>query len=40
MYGDDSSDLDINDILDPIIEEFSIKADVNLRSNFGVDAPV
>lgn len=40
MYGDDSSDLDINDILDPIIEEFSIKIDVNLKSSFSADAPM
>ena len=33
MYGDDSSDLDISDILDPIIEEFSIKMDVNLNTD-------
>ena len=33
MYGDDSSDLDVSDILDPIIEEFSIKMDVNLKTD-------
>lgn len=37
MYGDDSSEMDINDILDPIIEEFSIKLDVNLKN---MDPPV
>ena len=31
MYGDDSSELDIDDILNPIIEEFSIKADITLK---------
>lgn len=30
MYGDDSDD-DDQDILEPIIEEFSIKEDVNLQ---------
>ena len=31
MYGDDSSELDIDDILNPIIEEFSIKADITFK---------
>lgn len=35
MYGDD--DLDEQDILEPIIEEFSIKEDVNLHK---IPAPV
>ena len=32
MYGDDSDDPDMEDILGPIIEEFSIKDDVNIKS--------
>ena len=33
MYGDDSDEeLEVEDILGPIIEEFSIKADVNLNN--------
>lgn len=31
MYGDDSSEPDMEDILGPIIEEFSIKDDVNIK---------
>ena len=31
MYGDDSDDPDMEDILGPIIEEFSIKDDVNIK---------
>lgn len=31
MYGDDSDDPDMEDILGPIIEEFSIKEDVNIK---------
>lgn len=38
MYGDDSEELDQEDILGPIIDEFSIKEDVNLK-NFNPMAP-
>jgi len=36
MYGDDSDDNDSDDILGPIIDEFSIKEDVNVQ-NFMVE---
>ena len=39
MYGDDSDDPDMEDILGPIIEEFSIKDDVNIKG-FEVGQPV
>ena len=38
MYGDDSDDPEIEDILGPIIDEFSIKDDVNIK-NFEVAQP-
>ena len=39
MYGDDSDDPDMEDILGPIIDEFSIKEDVNLK-NISLDQPM
>mmetsp|Transcript_46995 Transcript_46995/g.62213 ORF Transcript_46995/g.62213 Transcript_46995/m.62213 type:complete len:218 (-) Transcript_46995:2221-2874(-) len=39
MYGEDS-DLDIEDILNPIIEEFSIKADISVKREEEPVAPV
>lgn len=36
MYGDDSDENDSDDILGPIIDEFSIKEDVNVQ-NFMVE---
>ena len=38
MYGDDSDENDSDDILGPIIDEFSIKEDVNVQ-NFMVEQP-
>jgi len=38
MYGDDSDEQEMEDILGPIIEEFSIKDDVNIK-NFVVGQP-
>ena len=39
MYGDDSDDPEQDDILGPIIDEFSIKEDVNLK-NFEIVPPL
>lgn len=32
MYGDDSDEAEVEDILGPIIDEFSIKDDVNIQN--------
>ena len=38
MYGDDQDDSDADDILEPMIEEFSIKTDVQITPLISIDA--